>query len=297
MTDAKQQGTDRPQLFVTGNVQAAGIVQVLKNVRPVAARFDVTYVDQASALPKSAPKGSVLLEQVGEGGKGLTTLPAGIAKRVRFPDLTFALLWPFNSVNPYNKPQPPEFPYGRFPNGDSFIQSCLAANVPRNDILRLYFGNEWSASWPDLDALFKKTSARLTAMDATFELGIGSYILKHFRRQRLFLTPQSPTDLLLAELITRLLAAAFPKDAEMASANAPGVIASLGSRDCLGIFAIPIHPLVARHFELTWVSPHTRYNYFDREQLTVREYCARFLDDAYANGAGQKAEPARISSR
>jgi len=98
-------------------------------------------------------------------------------------------------------------------------------------------------------------------------------------------------------LITRLLAAAFPKDAEMASANAPGVIASLGSRDCLGIFAIPIHPLVARHFELTWVSPHTRYNYFDREQLTVREYCARFLDDAYANGAGQKAEPARISSR
>lgn len=297
MTDAKQQGTDRPKLFVTGNVQAAGIVQVLKNVREVASRFDVTYVEAASALPKNAPKGSVLFEQIVEGGKGLATLPAGIAKRMRFPSLTLALLWPFNSVNPYNKPQPPDFPYGRFPYGDSFMQSCLAVDVPRNDILRLYSSDDWSKSWPDLDALFKKESARLTALDATFELGIGSYILKHFRRQRLFLTPQSPTDLLLAELITRLLAAAFPKDAAMASANAPAVISSLGSRDCLGLFAIPIHPLVARHFELTWVSPHTRYNYFDREQLTGREYYARFLDDAYANGAGQKAEPARISSR
>ena len=154
MTDVRRQGAERPKLVVTGNAQAAGIVQVLKNVPPVAGRFEVAYVPDPAELPPNAPKGSVLLEQIGEGAAGSAALPEGVAKRVGFPDLSFALLWPFHSANPYNTPQPPEFPYGRFPYGDSFIQSCLAVDVPRDDILRLYFGGAWSATWPDLDALF-----------------------------------------------------------------------------------------------------------------------------------------------
>jgi len=292
----KQTTTERATLYVTGNVQSAAIAQVLRHLPPVAERFDVAYHDGVSDLPKQAPKGSIWFEQIAAEGDASPTAPAGLAKRIAFPTLTLGMLWPFNSINPYNEPEPPEFPYGRFPYGDSFMQACIAAGAHPATIVQLYFGTAWSPSWPDLDALFKKESARLTALDARFRLGIGSYILKHFRRQRLFLTVQSPSDLLLAELTTRLLATAFPGDSAMAAANAPGVISSLGPRDCLGVLAIPVHHLVARHFELTWLTPRTRYNYFDRELLTDREYCNRFLEAA-TEAAGRKGTPERIPSR
>ncbi len=292
----KRLARDRATLFVTGNVQAAAIAQVLQNLPPVVERFTVEQFDSSEDLPKSVPKGSLWLEQVDANGTLSGALPMGVTKRVSFPSLELHLLWPFNSVNPSNKPAPPDFPFGRFPYGDSFIQSCIAQGVSRSDILRVYLSNAWSPTWPDLDRLFRKESERLSALDSTFKLGIGGYILKHFRLERLFLTPQSPTDLLLAELTTRLLAVAFPGDSSMASANAPGVISSLGPRDCLGLLAIPIHPLVARHFQLTWITPNSRFNYFNRAQLTDREYYGRFLDDALGDGAGHGGTPERIVS-
>ena len=291
--EQKGQARDRATLFVTGNGQAAAIAHVLRNLPPVVERFTVEQFDSPKDLPKSAPKGSLWLEQVDEVGKPSNTLPIGVAKHVAFPSLVLRLLWPFNSVNPKNKAAPPDFPFGRFPYGDSFIQSCLEQGVSRSGILRLYFNKAWSPTWPDLDLLFRKESERLSALDSTFKLGIGSYILKHFRRQRLFLTLLSPTDLLLAELTARLLATAFPDDQAMA-VNASVAIASMGPRDCLGLLAIPIHPLVARHFQLTWITPNSRFNYFNRAELTDREYYGRFLDHALGDGAGREGASGRI---
>jgi len=281
-------------LVVYGDAQASVIADVLNALPAVTGRATVAYVDAGAVKRDAVPRCDILLEQTpGEPGTPDGT-PAAASVHVRFPELKLGTLWPFNCVNPFNRPDPPGFPHGRFPHGDSFLLSCLAQGVPRADALRLYAG-PWNPSWPDLDALFTGETERLTALDAQNDVPIGATILEQFRTRRLFLAPHSPSDVLLSQLITQLLARAFPGEPAIAQADVPGVFSRLGSRDCFGGFALPIHPGVARYARLTWYDPNARYTYFDREQLTARTYYERFIDDALANGAGAKASPERTS--
>lgn len=268
-----------PTLIVYGNAQARAIAHVIEGMPQITQRYEVRYVDSAAVARNDLPLSAVLLDQHSDGSSDRgTTAIAG--KVVRFPLLTLNLLWPFNCPNPANVPAPPAYPFGPFPNGDSFLLSCVKQNVAPSDAVKLYLSPSWAPSWPDLDQHFRQESARLIAADASNDVQIGSYILKHFRKQRLFLGPAAPADILLSELIHRLLATAFSGDAAIADANVPGIIASFGHRDFLGTFALPVHPLVAQHFQIEWFEPEARYNYFDREQLTGRAYYERFL--AYA---------------
>src|SRR5665213_1039641 len=57
---------------------------------------------------------------------------------VKFPALDFNLLWPFNCPNPCDEPEPPVFPFGRFPYGDRIIIESIGKGMAPKKILNYY---------------------------------------------------------------------------------------------------------------------------------------------------------------
>ena len=273
-------------LIVYGGSQAHAMAIVLKRVGGVGDRFDVVYVsDGDPAALESAPLRdcAILLEQrAAVPFPAAERLPAD-CRSVSFPTLDFHLLWPLEQPNPYNDD-------GKFPYGNRFILSAVEQGRGKEEILEAYRDPDSPAQWPDLDKLFVSETARLGAKDAACTVKMSSYILKYFRRQRLFVAPLHPSDKLLAELMRRTLRAAFATDHSVHYAHVEETLASLGARDMLGVLEVPVHPRVARHFDLAWYDADYRYNFFDEETLSHDEYFGRMIESA------QRALPAAAAS-
>jgi len=274
----------RRSLIVTGDGQAEVVARTLGALPLISERYETTFFFDAP-VPEDDSGESLLLEQVHSIEPNEATRSS--ERRMRFPQLHFDLLWPLATINPANRADPPRFPSGPFPFGDAFLQSCIAAGLGRSEIFRLYFLNGWADSWPNLDGLLNRETMRLQAQDAAFGSRIGAYVLEHFRERRLFLTPHSPTNLTLGALVAELAERLVP-DARIDPEEIAYAIASPYDAEALGSLELPIHPAVAAHLGLTWVTPLTRYNYFDGEILTDREYYVRFMEHvgAYVDGIG-----------
>jgi hypothetical protein len=258
-------------ILVRGDQQAAVVAKALTAIAPLNARYEIVHIDPAWDAPFDAPPAAALhLDQVANDDAAPSTAHG---RSVRFPQLRFETLWPFTRINEQNRPEPPDYPYGRFPYRDVFISTCVRQNLPVEEILSLYAASDWSAdAWPDLDAIFERERQRLEQLDSQCDVRMGEYVLSHFRTERLFIAPQSPTNVLLAELIRNILSVAFPRAAWPSRVDLPKILSTLSDRDVLGAFAVPIHKRVAEHFGLTWYDRNDVYNHFDRQQMRDVEY-------------------------
>lgn len=199
-----------------------------------------------------------------------------------FPSVDLQLLWPFNCPNPYSTPEPPVFPFGRFPYGDRVILKAVERGLSADDILEYYL-ERWDEYRIDLDRLLKMEAARIAARDQKCDVKMGDYMLANFRRQRLFWAVNHPTPAPLAELLERLLSATERVQPALADADVANTLASnFGSRGPLGVVEIPIHPKVAEHLELEWYDPNACYQYWDGSSLTYAEYFRAMIDHACA---------------
>lgn len=220
-------------------------------------------------------------------------LPAN-AVVVRFPAADLNLLWPFNCVNPFNAPEPPTFPFGRYAYGDRIISQAIERGMNADDILDYYL-NGWDDYKIDLDRLLQLETARIKARDARCEVKIGDFVLERFRKQRLFWTVNHPTSVLLAELIERLLHAserAQPalKDAEVAQT----LREKFRPEGPLGVVGVPIHPKIAEHFELEWYDPNERYHSWDGKTYSYVEYYEGMIRQALRVRQEGTAAPTRV---
>lgn len=262
----------KPTMIIHGDAQAEAVALILRRLPQIVAAHDVVYSD--SRTPAAVGKETLtacshVFEQHGAQRTPFPNL-ARNCKRITFPSLRLKLLWPLAAPNPYNCPEPGN-PVGRFPVGDSFIAACLDRGVPADEIMQYYQAPVWSGTWPNLDALFSEESARLSSIDAKCDVKIGSFVLKNFRKERLFWAIEAPTNRLLSELVYRLLHAAFGPLPEYAREHVESAVSSVGPRDVMGRFAIPLHPLVARHFNLQWFDASERYAVFE-EYVSFAEY-------------------------
>lgn len=265
-------------LLVYGNVQAEAVAVVLGLLHPISSQFRVVFLgDSADAVkPDDAAlqESVILCEQ--QLGKPFPYKLKKDVRRVRFPALEFGLLWPLQCANPFDAPDPPSYPFGRFPYGDSFIVNCIQRGLPAEAIALYYSPAVWPATWPNLDKLFRSESARLSALDARNDVKIGSFILKYFRKKFLFCAPKNPSNNLLAELIYRLLHACFGPDQPAERADIEEQLSTFGPGQLLGTLSVPIHPLVAKHFNLDWYQTDDYYAYFGRE-LTYDQYFSEMI--------------------
>lgn len=264
----------RPTILLWGDAQAEAAAVVLRGLPAISTAYDVVYCD--ARTNGNAPARETIaacaysFEQQGREVSYASRLPRS-CKRISFPALRFRLLWPLAAPNPFNRPEAAN-PPGPFPWGDSFITACLKRGMHADEIMRFYQAPTWHPSWPNLDAFFKQESLELSTADTKCDVKIGSFILKHFRKTRLFWSANAPTDHLLSELVYRLLHAAFGPRTDMERDAVQAVLASRGGQDLLGRVAAPIHPLVARHFSLEWYDPQEKYASFDGEDRTFGEY-------------------------
>lgn len=219
---------------------------------------------------------AVLCEEVGVESLSASLLPKGCL-RIRVPILSSTLFWPLSQANTWDEPEPPDFPNGRFPQGDSFIVNCVDQNAPVRDIMLHYSSGQWFPSWPSLGALFDSEEARLSNLDAKSDVNIGSYIMKRYTKERLFWSSSGPTNVLLAELLYQIMQFYRKKRSVPHEIDAN----ILGLPEIFGSFSVPIHPAVRQQFGLDWYDPGQLFNYFDIDHFSSSEYFRKMLDHSY----------------
>lgn len=277
-------------LIVYGNCQAEAVASILRTDPATAERFRVVYLrsfdhpsdgrDELRA--EDAGDCAVLWEQHDPIAFPYRDgLPADCTT-VRFPAIDFNLLWPFNCPNPYDDPEPPIFPFGRFPYGDRIIIDAIDKAMPPEEIVPYYLSG-WSRYGMDLDRLFQIESARLVARDTHCDIKMSDFILGRFRRERLFWTPNHPTSALLRELIHRLLDVSAPREPLLETLDLDATIAwRFIPEGPLGVVSVPVHPKVAAHFGLDWYDAGKRHQGFGGVAYSSAEYFEAMVQRACA---------------
>ncbi|HUZ50380.1 MAG TPA: WcbI family polysaccharide biosynthesis putative acetyltransferase [Candidatus Dormibacteraeota bacterium] len=270
-------------IVVFGDALAGAIAIVLDRIAGISGKYGVVHLgaENVAASTRALAECALFLHQEPyEAGQLLTAIPAG-CERIAFPSLELRYLWPFTCVNPFNRPEPPRYPNGRFPYGDSFIISCLQQHVNPDKIVEYYLSVEWDVSWPDLQSLHQTELERLDWLEARTDVKMVPYIQEYASQRRLFWGAAGPTNALLCELIIRLLDRMFASKVLITRRVLTELLYSFGDRDLFGQIAVPIHPRVAEYFSLQWYNPTAGHQHFD-EILGYREYFERMIEASLA---------------
>lgn len=264
----------KPVIAVAGDAQADALALILRSLPAVAESYEVVYAGPELSQSSVSRARFALAQNAGPGPR--LRLPK-TCKRIAFPASRLRLLWPMAAPGPQSESA--DAAHARaLVWGDSFISTCVKQRVPAEKILRLYDAPVWSESWPNLDALFTQETSVLLQADAKCDVKIGSYVLKHFRKQRLFWAMNAPTNALLGELAYRVLHACFGRELPANREEIRDTLASFGASELMARAALPVHPLVAQHFGLEWYDPQERYPGFDGERRTFHEYYGALVD-------------------
>ncbi len=273
MTDGRQ------TVILYGNCQAEAITAVLLANQAVSGRFRPVYL-RSFAVPGQgiaqleaadlATCAMVLEQHDPRRFPYRDRLPAACAT-ITYPALDFNLPWPFGAVNPFDAPNLPDYPFGRFPYGDRIIIDCLRRGLSADETLDYYF-NRWDDYAPDVERLQQLERARSALRDEKCDVTMSDYTLEHFRKRQLYWTSNHLTPELLLELTTRLvdrwLSPSFVREAALGDSFA----ATFGARGPLGIVDVPIHPRVAAHLGLEWYDANAPLAYYAGRMLTYRTY-------------------------
>lgn len=260
------------KIVLQGDAQAQALGLVLDRVARQTGSFTVEYTcadTDAKKLQRALENDAIFALQTHENSSA-PKRPRGV-KVITFPRLELKLLWPMNAANPFDSK--------RFPYGDSFIVTAVQQGVAPDAIASIYLSGGWSESWPNLDKTFQSESVRLSTLDGKNDVKIGSFILKHFKRQRLFWTVNSPSNRLLAELAYRLLHSALGPDGVPPREEISAVVFEMGIVDLFGAYSVPVHPYVANHFGLQWRDAEESAIVFG-EKMPYQEYVSGLIESA-----------------
>ena len=198
------------------------------------------------------------------------------AEVIRFPNVTGMFLWPFGGdPHPLNKPET-FLPAGPFDlnMGDRFLNRKLrGATLGPADIERI--ADEYVAL--DLAAvanagrLYELIIDRQRQRDAKSGFACADLIERHLHDDALFYTPSTFALPLFRHVVSELYARLGASRGVVDGVLDPMIRAPFPACER------PIHPSVARFFDLRYVRPDHRYVSWTGEYLTLREYVIRYL--------------------
>lgn len=290
-------------LIVYGNCQAQAVTAVLEKDPIASSLFRVVYVRSydhpaegaLDAANEDIASCALLFEQHDRRAFPFRDRLPADAKVIKFPSVDLSVLWPFNSVNRYSVPEPPVFPFGRFPYGDRVILNCIDSGMGVDETVEYYL-TSWDDYAPDLGRLFQVETARVKARDARCDVKMSDVVFNLFGKKRMFWTVNHPTPEILTELIERLVHAAGIVNPVLSDVDVEATMqAHFGPRGPLGIVNIPVHPKVAEFYELSWYDYNQPNQNFDLTQYTYEEYFRAFAAhaDAMRRAGTLVAEPAQ----
>lgn len=270
-------------VIVFGNCQAQSIAGVISHHRLLRNHFSVHYVANFDTPGQERQQLSVevlretkiLLEQA-------TPLVrfdrrddlSPNCDKVTFPSLDFNLLWPLNAPEKRNHPELPNYPFGRFPYGDRFINDVVDRGLRGRDAFDEYMRLSSEMLEKNLARLEQIERSRWQAIERDHDVKMADYLFGSFRRKRIFHTYNHPTRDTLCELIARILQAAFPTDAPDVLL---GDVEALFTWDFGSDLQVPIHPVVAEKLRIEWWSPEACYN-FRGAPLSHRDFIQKQID-------------------
>jgi hypothetical protein len=246
-------------IIVYGNCQAeffSGLLQselTARDAHRVIYRrsFDHPFEEQPDLVREDLESCSLVFEQHDRARFPERGLLPATCPTIIFPSLDTVLFWPFQAMNPYDKLDPPVFPWGHFPYADRIILGCIDKGMAPDEILRYYL-DDWDAYKPDLDRLFEVEKARLSARDRGCHVKVADYFLQNFREKRLFWTVNHPAKEMTAELYRRLLKAGSTFEPVLGEIGDDAITRTFDAEYMLENISVPIHPKVAEHFKLGW---------------------------------------------
>jgi hypothetical protein len=280
----------RRTAIVHGNCQAEAIAGVLGKDPTVSAALDVVYSrsyihpveGKWEQRDRDVENCAVLYEQHGPQGFPRRGLLPEHCTTITFPSIDLNVLWPFNCPNPYNRSEPPAFPFGPFPYGDRIVIGAIDKGMQPDEIAE-YYRKGWDEFKMDLDRLLAIDAARLTARDEHCKVKMAPYVLESFARRRLFWTVHHPVGDVVEELVDRLLRASGRVDPHLADADIAETLGvHFGQRGPLGNTDVPIHPRIAEHFNLEWYDPAEKVRSWDGTMYSFDEYFREMVRYAYA---------------
>lgn len=280
----------KPALIFYGNCQANALSLLLSSDVAIKDAFSIHYLASfddripgtSDIDPAVVASASVLFEQFDPIRFPHRELLPSNCRTITFPSVDFNLLWPLAGRNIFNDPPTPARLWGTFPYGDRLIVEAVKKGLAAEDILTDY---ELTASerLPNLDRFAELEWARLAARDAKCDVKMAPYVESHFRSTNLFWCLNHPTLEALRELCVRLLSAADSGGVTIPSMMLDQSLGALPPQGPLGILRVPIHPAVAKHFQLTWTPDAEAkvYGLWD-DPLTYEEYFRQMVTSSIA---------------
>ncbi len=182
----------------------------------------------------------------GEPPFGARLLPHAL--RIALPLLSCSVLWPYAFDRPAE-------PVGwRFPYGDRFLVQRAKAGDAADHAVQLYLAQDLAGRL-DLDRLLALELERWRQDDQRCGTRLAPLLERDLLREPLFFTPDHPTDRLLLELANHVL-----RRLGLVPFAAPSSAAAWSQhKHLLDGVEVPVHPRIARHFALPWVSADRRW--------------------------------------
>ncbi len=191
---------------------------------------------------------------------------------VKVPLVSAPFLWPFagrshprNERLPYaeNGPFDPEL-------GDVFLNGLISQNISAEAAVERYLGLDLSTR-TDLDRLFELWFNGQRRRDSACGYEIADFVAQSFRTEQVFLTPHHPNLAVFKRLAREIFRCIGCEPARIEN-----VLASLW-RSPFAPSCLPVHPKVARHFNLRWATEDQRYPIRSEGSFTFAEYVRRYM--------------------
>ena len=246
---------------------------------------------------KLISEADIIVEQVFDVGQKFEIDLASMSGRViQFPTVSLGFLWPFglvphvrNEVLPYWQCGPYDYLMG-----DNLLNRRINEGVPPEAAVDEYLSLD-IAKVAHLDRLYDIMMDRQRARDDQTGMRFADEMEAHFRRERLFLNPYRPN----VRMATSLAKAVYPRLG--VSELAVEQVTSRWVKTPFERTALPIHPGVAKHFDLSYGNADERYLYHTGERLTFEQFARRYAayeyNDPLLKGVGTYFWPGAATFR
>ena len=255
-------------LVIFGNCQAVALAAALPFHPAIADRYELVSVpNYGTTAEREAEllnddvraRCTLLMEQVTPLVRLSNRYDFPRARITTFPSLDFNLLWPLHAAEPRSRPEPPDFPYGRYPYGDRIINQVVAEGRAEDDAWREFKARS-ETMMPNLKRLAVIEEQRWKFAERKLDVVMSDVIFPHYRQERLFWTYNHPNRIVLCRMGARLVAAAgLAVSEEAAFETMIGLLTWEFGAD----FQMPVHPRVGRELELAWWREDMLYRRYD----------------------------------
>ena len=203
-------------------------------------------------------------------------------RAVEFPQVGISFLWPFGYKDDFKAEEAEDqidLSGGQpSPQAHGIVQvrRLLQRDRPADQIVDEYVALDFG-SIIDLDRFFELAAQKQKQRDAATGFNLMDYIQEALRKDLLFYTPTHFTPYMMKQIVREL----FPR-LDLSKKEVERVAKLPRTSDVRAGYSYPVHPSIARHFGLTYITDDTKYQFRSGERFTFREYVSRIVKGSFS---------------